>query len=142
MTVTTPTLYAKQLAGSMSPSEADQAAFVASLQTNVPEKVDFLLNAVGPRYTAAAIGLNDARPLRRWSEGSNIKETAVKERLALLFRLVYAITALYDQDTAGLFLHSAHPKLGDQAPLMVLRNGEAQDVQPELLAAARALLYG
>lgn len=43
---------------------------------------------------------------------------------------------------ASAFLRSANPQLDDQAPLVVLADGDPAEAGPRVVAAARALLEG
>jgi hypothetical protein len=60
-----------------------------------------------------------------------------------LFRIVHAIVGVYGQaSVAAGFLRSANPQLDDEAPLIVLADGDPIEVQKPLLAALRAFLEG
>jgi hypothetical protein len=123
--------------------EAEEAAYKKSLTTNVTEQATYLLETIGPRITAAALNLKDARPLRQWMTGdSGPKTAAVAERLRITFRIVYAVAGVYSGSTAAAFLRSANPQLDDHSPLMLLRDGPPEQVEREVLAATRAFLEG
>lgn len=143
MTATiTKDLIPADLAGTLEPEEADSTAFREMIKSAPEAQVRFLLAAVGPRVTAAAVGMSDARPLRSWAAGQPIREAATKQKLALLFRMVYALTGVYGANAAALFLTSANPALSDHAPMLLLRQAEGEAVaavEPQLLAAVRAL---
>jgi hypothetical protein len=129
--------------GSLSATEAEEAAYKASLHTSVTEQASFLLTTIGPRVTAASLGLADARPLKLWVTGdAGPKSAVVAERLRVVFRIVYAIAAMYTGNTAATFLRSANPQLDDQSPLMLLREQPVEAVEAQLLGATRALLEG
>jgi hypothetical protein len=130
-------------AGSLDPHDAEDLAFKESLKSNVKEQTEFLLANVGPRVTAAALGLSDARPLKQWVTGMTGPKTAsVAERLRITFRIVYAITGAYSGATAAAFLRSANPQLDDRSPLTLLREQPTEEAERELLATTRAFLEG
>ena len=127
----------------MPAQEAQERAYKVSLTSSVTEQSQFLLESIGPRITAAAIGLADARPLQAWSKGqASPKEGAVEDRLRILFRLTYAISAVYGANTAAAFLRSSSPALDDEAPLVLLREYPPAESEGPLLATARAFLEG
>lgn len=124
------------------PMALEEAAYKASLTTEAPEQTVFVLDTVGARMTAAALGLTDARPLYRWRKGGFPKEQAVADRLRILFRIVHEIHHAYGPRVVSAFLRSANPQLGDRSPLVVLGDGQPEAVEAELLAATRAFLEG
>lgn len=134
----------KTLAGTRPPEAADDEAYRLSIVWPVHLQVRFLLESIGPRYTAAALGLADARPLRRWlAQNAKVKERVVRERLPLLFRITYVLTAVYGPDAAALFLQGQNRRLDDRAPLMVLAAADhPADVQGDLLQAVRSFIMG
>lgn len=125
-------------------AEAWEAAFKDTVTTSPHEQAGWLLEALGPRMTTAALGLADARTVRRWrDERTDPREHDVAGRLALLFRVTRAIAGVYEQGAvAAAFLRSANPQLDDEAPLILLADNDPDVVQRDLLAAVRAFLEG
>ena len=123
--------------------DAWEAAYKDSLVVPAWEQAAYLLDTIGPRFTTAAVGLQDARTVRRWREEEMApREHDVAGRLAILYRLTRAVAAVYSPAVATAFLRSSNPQLDDNSPLMILRQGEPDDVQRALLAATRAFLEG
>jgi hypothetical protein len=124
--------------------EAWDRAYKETLTTPAWQHAQWLLDAIGPRFTAASIGVSDARTVRRWrDERLEPRDQQELARLQLLFRIVYAITLVYGRaSVAAAFLRSANPQLDDEAPLVLLANGSVDTVQRRLLAATRAFLEG
>jgi hypothetical protein len=120
-----------------------EAAYKDSLVVPPWEQTSYLLESIGARFTAAALGLQDARTVRRWREDKVApREHDVAGRLAILYRLVRSIADVYTPAVATAFLRSANPQLDDASPLMMLRDANPDEVQRALLAAARAFLEG
>ena len=107
-------------------------------------QADWLLDQIGPRFTAAGVGVRDARTVSRWrDEQTEPRDHEEQARLQLLFRIAYAVTLVYGRaSVATSFLRSANPQLDDEAPLLVMANQPVDDVQRRLLAATRAFLEG
>ncbi|MEU1192957.1 hypothetical protein [Streptomyces sp. NPDC005859] len=53
----------------------------------------YLVDTLGPRVTAAALGLPDARPLKRWSSGDlgGPRSEIVESWLRILYRVASAV---------------------------------------------------
>jgi hypothetical protein len=123
--------------------EAWEAAYKDSLVLPAWEQAGYLLDSIGARFITAAVGLQDARTVRRWrNEQIEPREHDVAGRLAILYRITRAIADVYSPAVAAAFLRAANPQLDDTSPLMLLRDGDPDDVQKPLLAAARAFLEG
>lgn len=132
------------IAGRLAASDAWELAYKESVTAQPWEQVGFLLEHLGPRFTAAALGVSDARTLRRWrDEQLTPRDHDEQARLALLFRIVHAVVGVYGQaSVAASFLRSANPQLDDEAPLVMLADGDPLEVQKPVLAALRAFLEG
>jgi hypothetical protein len=127
----------------MSADEAWKRAYKASVTTTAAEQARWLLEHLGPRFAAAGVGVTDARTIRRWrDEGVEPRDHAEAGRLRLLYRIGQAISLVYGERVAASFLRSANPQLDDEAPLMVLADGDPDEVQKTVLAALRAFLEG
>ena len=124
--------------------EAWERAYKEALTTPAWQHAEWLLDEIGPRFTAASIGVRDARTIRRWrDERMEPRDHEEQARLQLLFRIVYAIVLTYGRaGVATGFLRSANPQLDDQAPLVLLAREPVDEVQRRLLAATRAFLEG
>lgn len=108
------------------------------------EQGAYLLDTIGARFTTAAVGLNDARTVHRWTEESvGPREHAVAARLRVLYRVTRVISEMYSPAVAMAFLRSANPHLPEEiSPLRLLREGDPEHVEAPLLDAVRAFLEG
>jgi len=123
--------------------EAWDRAHKDTVNDPAPQKARYLLESIGPRIASAALGLADARQLKRWSaEAAEPREHAVELRLDALYWIVRAIAPNYSAAVAARFLRSANPQLGDEAPLVVLARADTEQSVGRVLAAARAFLEG
>jgi hypothetical protein len=122
-------------------SEAWERAHKDVVTQPTERKADYLLATVGPRIAAAALGLADARQVKRWADGGvEPREHAVALRLDAVYWVVRALVPVYSAAVAARFLRSANPQLGDEAPLVVLARAEDEAEIRPVLAAARAFL--
>ena len=118
-------------------------AHKASVTEPAHVKAAFLLSVIGPRIAAAALGLSDARQLKRWAAGeTEPREHHMAVRLDALYWIVRAVEGCYSPSVAARFLRSANPQLDDEAPLVVLASAENPDVIRRVLVSTRAFLEG
>ena len=108
-----------------------EQAYQASSKLPLWEQAGRLLEIIGPRFTAAGVGVRDARTVRRWrDEETDPRDYAEQQRLRLLFRIVEAISGVYGTGrVAAGFLRSANPQLDDEAPLIFLGTGDPGKIQ-------------
>jgi hypothetical protein len=127
-------------------SNADDAwerAYKLSVTTGAAEQARWLLEHLGPKFTAAGVGVSDARTVRRWrDEQIPPRDHAEEGRLRLLFRIGQTIHTVYGDRVTASFLRSANPQLEDESPLVILASGDPDETQKPILAALRAFLEG
>jgi hypothetical protein len=125
------------------PLGIEDQAYKESLTTSPAGAVEFLLGVLGAQVTAAALGLADARPLYRWRTGEVLpKERVIEDRLRILHRVTRMVSEAYGPRVASAFWRSSNPQLDDEAPLVILADGDPREVQARLVGAARAFLEG
>ncbi len=126
--------------GPVDVSRAQQDAYTTALHARQGDMVKYLIDKIGQRRTAAALGLQDARPLRGWADGGAIKGYEVSKKLRVLYRITYAIENAFDADVAAAFLESTSPYLEDRSPIAVLATESIVDAESQLVAAQKAFL--
>lgn len=120
-----------------------EEAHKASVTDDTRAKATYLLSSVGPRIATAALGLSDARQLKRWAaEAIDPREHDVAARLDALYWVVRAVVGCYSAAVAARFLRSANPQLDDEAPLTALRSSSDPEAIRRVLVATRAFLEG
>lgn len=117
--------------------KAEASAYTEALRLSVPKIAGYVLDSVGQKIAAVAVGLRDARPIRAWQDGGEIREDN-EARLRLLYRVTRTIATIYDDSTARAFLRSSSPYLDDSSPVLAI----AADREPEVLEALRTFLDG
>ena len=115
--------------------EADERAYKESVNQPIKVIAAQSLQMLGQKITAVGVGLSDARPIRAWAGGGEVREENAV-RLRLLFRVARAIQLVYDEQTARAFLRSSSPYLGDRSPLELIAEYDEQAV----IEATRAFL--
>lgn len=116
--------------------EAHNGASTEALPIITPElKLRVLLHSMGERITAVAVGTGDAAVLRAWDESPERLPEEAADRVNLLFDTAAAVALMYDAETARAFLRGTSEYLGDQSPLLVIRETDS-------ITEARQLMHG
>lgn len=124
-------------------AQLEAAAYKDSVKQDLSELTSWLLEHVGQRISAVALGLSDASMLRRYKQGGVESLRGDREsRLRLLYRVSRMISDAFDDETARAFLISSNPQLGDKSPAVILSDEKVSQAESEVLGAARALIEG
>ncbi len=102
-----------------------------------------LSGLLGPRLVAYLAGVTETRAVHQWASGERKLRDPEKERiLRLALRIARLIS---DHDTprvAQSWFQGLNPQLDDRSPARLLREGDLDEVGPQVLAAARAFTAG
>jgi hypothetical protein len=120
------------------PSRPDLAAYDESIRMDPHVMIKELLDALGARLVAFLAGVTETRAVHEWAEGTRqVRSSDVLERLRVVFQVTRLIAANDDAQEAQAWLQGLNPKLGDRSPARLLRDGDLEEVGPDVLAAAR-----
>lgn len=114
-------------------------AHARATRLEMPALVGELRDLLGARLVAYLGGVHETRAVRQWAEGTrSIQDRTDEQRL----RLAYQIAALIGEtDSAGVvqaWFQGLNPQLDDRSPARLLREGDLDEVGPQVLSAARA----
>ncbi len=82
-----------------------------------------------------------AHAVHQWADGSREPSADVQRRLRIALQAAAPIAAA-DSAAAQAWFQGPNPQLGDRSPLRLLREGDLDEVGPEVIGAARAFLAG
>jgi hypothetical protein len=111
--------------------EAHDHAMALPIGQVVRELVDLL----GATTVATIGGVQETRAVAQWTAGREPQRAHV---LRFALQLSTMIATVGDRDIARAWFHGTNPRLGDRVPVRLLAESRLDDVQGELLAAARA----
>lgn len=121
----------------------DSAAHGRSVRLPVPELVSELRAGLGASLVAFLGGVREARAVRQWAAGDRAIQNGDQERrLRLAHQITAIITARDSGAVAAAWFQGLNPDLADLSPARVLREGDLDEVGPQVLAAARAFAAG
>lgn len=117
------------------------SAHCEELRLSISEVTEFLVDIIGRKLTAYAGGERDVCAVDRWMAGSELYGDA-EQRLRFAYQVVRTLAQREDPKIIRLWLIGINPELGNRTPLKLIREGNLENVGPEISSAARAFLVG
>jgi len=97
-----------------------------------------LRELLGARLVAYIAGVQETRAVHQWAdEGREVRGTA-ERRLRLALHVAVLLGERDETAVIQAWFQGLNPQLEDRSPARVLRDGDVDEVGPEVLAAARA----
>lgn len=101
-----------------------------------------LRNLLGLKLVAYIGGVTETRAVREWAEGSRAMRSETARRLRLALQAGWMISRDDDPRVAQAWFQGLNPQLGDISPARLLRDGDLDEVGPQVIEAARAFAIG
>ena len=101
----------------------------------IADVVEQLADILGLTTVAAIGGVGETRAVQQWMGGREPQRPNV---LRFALQLALMIATAEDRGVARAWFQGSNPQLGDRSPVMLLRNEPLEDVQGQLMAAARS----
>ncbi len=120
----------------------DYAAHVRAVRSTFPEVVAALREILGLKFCAYLGSVKETRAVNEWAEGVREPSDAVQRRLRLALQVAGAIAEVDGPEVARAWFQGLNPQLDDRSPARLLREGDIDEVGPEVIAAERAFLVG
>jgi hypothetical protein len=118
----------------------DFAAHDHAYRLSIDKVIDALREVLGPKLVAYIAGVSETRAVREWAEGERQPRSPVPERLRVALHIAEMILECNSRGVAQAWFQGLNPRLEDRSPARLLREGDLDDVGPEVLAAARAFV--
>ncbi len=122
----------------VTPARPDLAAYAMAVRLEPPVLVKELRDLLGAALVAYLGGVKETRAVRQWADGQReIANAATLQRLRVAYQVARLLS---ERDTPGViqaWFQGLNPQLGDRSPARLLRDGDVNEVGPQVLAAAR-----
>ncbi len=118
----------------------EYAAHARAVRSEFPVIVTELRELLGARVCAALGSVRETRAIAQWAAGSRTPSTAVQQRLRVALQAAAAIAAADSAAVAQAWFQGMNPQLDDRSPLLLLRDGDLDEVGPAVIGAARAFV--
>lgn len=101
-----------------------------------------LRELLGGKLTAYLGSVKETRAVNQWANGEREPGEAVQLRLRHALQVALMIAEADGPGVARAWFQGVNPQLDDRSPARLLREGDLEEVGPEVLRAARAFLVG
>ncbi|MCZ7537647.1 MAG: hypothetical protein M5T61_18195 [Acidimicrobiia bacterium] len=120
----------------------DLEAYERSARLDFSTLVDELNELLGPKLVAYIAGVQEARTVRQWIVAECDVRAPVPDRLRLAFQVASLIAQHDSASVARAWFQGLNPQLDDRSAARLLREGDLDEVGPQILSAARAFVSG
>ncbi len=120
----------------------DLQAYDKATRLAFPEVVRELSEILGPKLVAYIAGVTETRAVRQWCDEGRQARSTVRQRLRTALRLALFLRDYDSAEVIQAWFQGLNPQLNDRSPARMLRDGNPEEVGPEVLAAARAFVIG
>ena len=124
------------------PSRPDLEAFHLSMTMPFRFVVKQLIDQLGAKLVAYIGGVSEVRAAKEWADDRVPKDPTVERKLRFALRVTLLIIERDSRAVAQAWFQGLNPQLGDRVPAQLLRDGDIEEVGPEVVAAARAFVVG
>lgn len=109
----------------------------SSIAASPPELASRLIDILGLRLAAAAIGVSDTRTVKQWSDGTRkVSAPKMLQRMRVVSHLVDILTENATYAETRVWFEFYLPDLGYQTPLQILDDKPLDEAAPILLEIA------
>jgi hypothetical protein len=113
----------------------DVNAHEHAMEIPIEQVVEELVELLGATTVAVIGGVKETRAVTQWLSGRSPQRPHV---LRFALQLASMISTHTDRQIAHAWFHGSNPHLGDAIPMLLLRDGNLNEIQGTLLGAARA----
>jgi hypothetical protein len=101
---------------------------------SISQVVSELADILGATTVAVLGGVQETRAVQQWIGG---REPQRAHTLRFALQIAVMLCSYSDREFAVAWFHGSNPRLGDHAPMFLLRDQPLQEVQGPILNAAR-----
>ena len=125
---------------STSVSRPDYEAHALATRSTFPDVAREVREILGAKLCAYLGSVKETRAVNQWADGSRKPNAEVQRRLRTALQAAAPIADADSAAVAQAWFQGLNPQLGDRSPLRLLREGDIDEVGPEVIGAARAFL--
>jgi hypothetical protein len=118
----------------------DLPAHADAIRLPLPDIVAQLRELLGLRLVAYLGSVKETRAVHQWSEGSRAPDAATQRRLREAFLIARTLAQTEPSAVLQAWFQGLNPMLDDRSPARLLREGDLDEIGPQLLVAARAFV--
>jgi hypothetical protein len=120
------------------PARPDLQAHHNAMRLDPAVLVKELRDLLGAKLVAYLGGVKETRAVRQWAEGTRaVSGGEDLHRLRVAYQAARLLAERDTNEVVQAWFQGLNPALGDRAPARLLRDGDVNEVGPQVLAAAR-----
>jgi hypothetical protein len=120
----------------------DLTAHQKAMRAEFKDVVFELRELLGAKLVAYIGGVGETRAVRQWGEGERVPADRIQARLRLAYQVAATIAVNDSPKVAQVWMQGLNPQLDDRSPARILRDGDPDEVGPDVIGAMRAFLVG
>jgi len=113
-----------------------------AMRLELPDAIAETSRLLGPKLVAYICGVSETRLVRAWADGERSPRGHAEPRLRLALWIASLIAERDNEHVAQAWFQGLNPQLDDRSPARLLRDGDPDEIGPEVLAAARTFVVG
>lgn len=118
------------------------AAHAHAVRAEFPVVADDLRGILGAKLVAYLGSVRETRAVNEWAAGTRTPGAVTQRRLRHALQVGRMIADVDGREIAQAWFQGLNPQLDDRSPARLLREGDLDEVGPQVVAAARAFMIG
>lgn len=119
-----------------------ELAHARAMRGEFPTIVAELRDLLGAKLSAYLGAVKETRAVGQWADGEREPSEAVRLRLRLALQVALMVSEADGPAVTRAWFQGLNPQLEDRSPARLLREGDLDEVGPQVLGAARAFVVG
>ena len=121
-------------------SRADLEAYRHVTQLPFPDVARELVDLLGAKLVAYIAAVTEARAVNAWIAGEREPRPNVPPKLRMALRIGIPLAQADGPEVARAWFQGLNPQLDDRSPARLLREGDLEEVGPDVLKAVRSFV--
>jgi hypothetical protein len=118
----------------------DLPAHAEAMRLSFPDLTAQLRGMLGARLVAYLGSVKETRAVHQWSEGARKPDAEAERRLRDAFVIARMLVEVEPPAVVQAWFQGLNPALDDRSPARLLREGNLDEVGPQVIGAARLFL--
>ncbi len=123
-------------------SSRPELAHARAMRGEFPKIVAELRDLLGSKLSAYLGSVKETRAVSQWVDGEREPSEGVRLRLRLALQVALMVAEADGPAVTRAWFQGLNPQLEDRSPARLLREGDLDEVGPQVLGAARAFVVG
>ena len=118
----------------------EDSAHARAVRSEFPVVVAELRDLLGAKICAVLGSVRETRAVAQWAAGTRTPGAGVQRRLRVALHAAVVIAEADSPAVAQAWFQGMNPQLDDRPPLLLLADGDLDEIGPAVIGAARAFV--